>query len=156
MTSDSRRVLHQNWKTRTQTMTMTTKVVICLVGCSRSPTEGKLRRETRRRSQPSSRMITMLHKMSKTKTAPRKESVLLDKIHPLNVKETMSSVDRSTTEDLQKEDSTLKKCCDRVGKPIIRENYIGNFFMKNHESVFSGHLGATPKHFLGRTTPGLH
>ena len=35
------------------TMTMTTKVVKCLVGCSkRSPTEGKLRLETQRRSRP--------------------------------------------------------------------------------------------------------
>ena len=117
---------------------------------------GKTKKGDSKKKPAQLRMITMLHKMSKTKRALRKESVLLDKIHPLKVKETMSSVDRSTTEDLQKEDSTSKKCCDRVGKPIIRENYIGNFFMKNHESVFSGHLGVTPKHFLGRTTPGLH
>ena len=47
------------------TMSMTTKVVICLVGCSkRSPTEKKLRIETQRRSQPRSRrMITMLLKI---------------------------------------------------------------------------------------------
>ena len=32
-----------------------------------------------------------------------------DKIHPLKVKEAMSSVDRSTKEYLQKKDSTLKK-----------------------------------------------
>ena len=38
------------------TMMMTTKLVICLVGCSeRSPTETTLRIETRRRGQPSSR-----------------------------------------------------------------------------------------------------
>ena len=43
----------------------------------------------------------------------------------------MSSVDKSTIEDLQKKDSTLKKCFDPVGKPIIRENYVGEFFMKN-------------------------
>ena len=43
----------------------------------------------------------------------------------------MSSVDKRTIEDLQKNDSTLKKCFDRVGKPIIRENYVGEFFMKN-------------------------
>ena len=37
------------------TMMMTTKVVICLVGCSkRSPTEEKPRTETHRRSQPRS------------------------------------------------------------------------------------------------------
>ena len=53
-----------------------------------------------------------------------------DKIHRLKVKEAMSSVDKSTIEDLQK-DSTLKKCSDRVGKPIIRENYVGEFFKKN-------------------------
>ena len=38
----------------------------------------------------------------------------------------MSSVDKSTIEDLQKKDSTPKKCF-RVGKPIIRENYVGEF-----------------------------
>ena len=54
-----------------------------------------------------------------------------DKIHPLKVKEAMSSVDKTTTEDLQKKDSTLKKCFDRVGKPIIGKNYVGEFFMKN-------------------------
>ena len=43
----------------------------------------------------------------------------------------MSSVDKSTIEDLQKKDTTLKKCFDRVGKRIIRENYVGEFFMKN-------------------------
>ena len=34
-----------------------------------------------------------------------------DKIHPLKVKEAMSSVEKTTIEDLQK-DSTLKKCFD--------------------------------------------
>ena len=98
-----------------------------------------------------------------------------DKVHPLKVKEAMSSVDKSTIENLQKKDSSLKKCFDRIGKPIIRENYIGEFYKKNgllyrkhqetktgrsfnqlvvpkelrrqvmsvnHESAFSGHLGA--------------
>ena len=98
-----------------------------------------------------------------------------DKVHPLKVKEAMSSVDKSTIENLQKKDSTLKKCFDRIGKPIIRENYVGEFYKKNgllyrkhqetktgrsfnqlvvpkelrrqvmsvnHESAFSGHLGA--------------
>ena len=54
------------------------------------------------------------------------------KIHPLKVKETMSGVDKTTMiEDLQKKDSTMKKCFDRVGKPIIGENYDGEFFMNN-------------------------
>ena len=99
-----------------------------------------------------------------------------DKVHPLKrVKEAMSSVDKSTIENLQKKDSTLKKCFDRIGKPIIRENYVGEFYKKNgllyrkhqemktgrscnqlvvpkelrrqvmsvnHESAFSGHIGA--------------
>ena len=43
----------------------------------------------------------------------------------------MSSVDKSTIEKLQKKDSTLKKCFDRIGKPIIRENYVGEFYKKN-------------------------
>ena len=45
-----------------------------------------------------------------------------DKIHPLIVKEAMSSVDKTTIEDLQKKDPTLKKCFGQVGRPIIREN----------------------------------
>ena len=82
------------------------------------------------------------------------------------MKEAMSSVDKSTIENLQRKDSTLK---------IIRENYIGDFYKKNgllyrkhqetktersfnqlvvpkelrrqvmsvnHESAFSGHLDA--------------
>ena len=53
-------------------------------------------------------------------TAQAKKS---DKVHPLKVKEAMSSVDKSTIENLQKKDPTLKKCFDRIGKPIIRENY---------------------------------
>ena len=74
-----------------------------------------------------------------------------DKVHLLKVKEDMSSVDKSTIENLQKKDSTLKKCFDRIGKLIIRENYVGEFYRKNgllyrksvnHESAFSGHLGA--------------
>ena len=54
-----------------------------------------------------------------------------EKVHPLKVKEAMSSVDKSTIENLQKKDSTLKKCFDRIGKPIIRENYVGEFYKKN-------------------------
>ena len=54
-----------------------------------------------------------------------------NKIHPLKVKEAMSSVDKTTIEDLQKKDSPLKKCFDQVRKPIIRENYVGEFFIKN-------------------------
>ena len=43
----------------------------------------------------------------------------------------MSSVHKSTIGDIQKKASALKKCLDQVGKPIIRENYVGKFFMKN-------------------------
>ena len=54
-----------------------------------------------------------------------------DKVNPLKVKEAMSSVDKSTIENLQKKDLTLKKCFDRIGKPIIRENYVEEFHKKN-------------------------
>ena len=105
----------------------------------------------------------------------RDQAKKIDKVHPLKVKEAMSSVDKSTIENLQKKDSTLKKSFDRIGKLIIRENYEGEFYKKNgllyrkhqetktgrsfnqlvvpkelrrqvwsvnHESAFSGHLGA--------------
>ena len=54
----------------------------------------------------------------------------------------MSSVDKSTIEDLQKKEYTLKKCFDRVGKPIIKENYVREFFMKNG-LLYSKHLEMT-------------
>ena len=67
-----------------------------------------------------------------TKISPdRAQAKKSDKVHPLKVKEAMSSVDKSTIENLQKKDSTLKKCFDRIGKPIIRENYLGEFYKKN-------------------------
>ena len=58
-----------------------------------------------------------------------------DKVHPLKVKKAMSSVDKST----------LKKCFDPIGKPIIRENYVGEFYKKNgllywkHQETKAGH-----------------
>ena len=45
-----------------------------------------------------------------------------EKVHLLKVKEAMSSVDKSTIENLQKKDSTLKKYFDCIRKLIIREN----------------------------------
>ena len=63
-----------------------------------------------------------------TKISPdRAQAKKSDKVHPLKVKEAMS---KSTIENLQKKDSTLK-CFDRIGKPIIRENYLGEFYNKN-------------------------
>ena len=53
-----------------------------------------------------------------------------DKVHLLKVKEAMSSVDKSTIEDLHQKDSTLKKSFDCIGKPIVRENYVGEFYKK--------------------------
>ena len=58
------------------------------------------------------------------KVVTRAQAKKSDKVHPLKVKETMSSVDKSTIENLQKKDSILKKCFDRVDKPFIRENYV--------------------------------
>ena len=56
--------------------------------------------------------------------AQAKES---DAVHPLKVKEAMSSIDKSAIENLQKKYSTLKKCDGRIGEPIIRKNCIGEF-----------------------------
>ena len=49
-----------------------------------------------------------------------------DKIHPLKVREAMSSVDKTTIEDLQKKDSTVKTCFDQVGKPILERTMLGS------------------------------
>ena len=61
----------------------------------------------------------------------RAQAKKTDKMHPLKVEEAMLSIGKSTIEDLQKKDSTLKKCFHQVGKPIIREKYVGEFFLKN-------------------------
>ena len=50
-----------------------------------------------------------------------------DKIHQLKLKK-LCQVSTRLIEDLQK---TLNKCFDRVEKHIIRENYVGEFYMKN-------------------------
>ena len=57
-----------------------------------------------------------------------------NKVHPLQVKEAVPNVDKSTIEDLQKKASTLKKCFDRVGKPIIRVNYVGEWITLSESS----------------------
>ena len=78
-------------------------------GCSKSPTEGKLRTETQRRSQIRSRkMITVLHKMSKSKRAPQKENVLLGR--GLRRRRLIKVKEVYHIADLQKKDSTMKKC----------------------------------------------
>ena len=69
-----------------------------------------------------------------------------DKIHPLKFKEAMSGVDRSTTEDLQKKESTLKKCFDQVGNRLLQRTmlhcssrkmdyFIGNIKRRKREEV---------------------
>ena len=114
-------------------MTMTTKVVKCLVGCSKDESN---REETNRDSK---KKPAQLKKNDNHATQDVKEGTVEAKyvegpvlIHPLKVKDAMSSVDKYTVEDFQKKDSTLKKCFDRAGKPIIRENYVGEFFMKKN------------------------
>ena len=54
-----------------------------------------------------------------------------EKVHLLKVKEAMSSVTKSTIENLQKQDLTLKKCFDRIWKLIISKKYVGEFYKKN-------------------------
>ena len=61
----------------------------------------------------------------------RAQSKKDDIFHPLKVKEATSSVDKSRNENLQKKDSALKMRFDHVGEPIIRENYVGEFQLKN-------------------------
>ena len=62
----------------------------------------------------------------------RAEAKKSDKVYPLKVKEAMSSADddESAVKNLQK-DTTLKKCFDRIGKEILRENYVEKFYKKN-------------------------
>ena len=117
-------------------------MVICLVGClKRSPTEekqkgdwkkkpAKLKKNDHHATQDvKDQEGTMEGKCVAGPCLTRAQAKKTDKIHPLKVKEAMSSVDKTTIEDLQKKDS--EEMLDRVGEPIIRENYVGEFFMKN-------------------------
>ena len=124
---------------------MMTRVVIYLLGCLRDPTRRVLRRrETLRRHQPSPKKnYDHARRNTKVKEGATEEEYVAgpvvtraqakkcDKFHPLKVKEAMSSVDKSTNENLQTKDSTLKEWFNRRGKPIIRENYVGEFYKKN-------------------------
>ena len=117
---------------------VTTKVVICLVGCSkRSQTREKLGIKTKEKARPGQENDNRATEDIKVQEGTtegkcvagpvltRAQAKNSDKIHRLKVKEAMSSVDKTTIEDLQKRDSTLKKCFDQVGKRIIRETYVG-------------------------------
>ena len=97
------------------TMMMTTKVVISLAGCSkRSPTEEIPRTETQRRSPPRSgkndncatedikvQEDTIEGKCVAGPVLTRAQAKKSDKNYLLKVKEAMSSVDKTTIEDLQ-------------------------------------------------------
>ena len=125
-----------------------TRVVIYLLGCLRDPIR-RLRRVIRKErdsrmkpAQPKGNDVCARRNVKVNKGATEEECVSgpvvtkaqakkSDKVHPLKVKEAMSSVDKLTIENLQKKDSTLKKCFDRIGKLIIRENYVGEFYKKN-------------------------
>ena len=47
-----------------------------------------------------------------------------DKVYPLKVKEAMSRVDKSTIENLQRKDSTMKKCFEHIGKKRRRDEVL--------------------------------
>ena len=132
---------------KTRVMTMT-RVVIYLLGCLGDPTRRQRRvlqrRETKKEpAQPKenddrARGNVKGATEEKCVAGPvvtRAQAKKSDKVHPLKVKEAMSSVDKSTIENLQKKDLTLKKCFDHIGKPIIRENYVGEFYKKNGNAL---------------------
>ena len=74
-------------------------------------------------------------------------------VHPLKVKEAMSSVDKSTIKNLQKKDSTLKKCFNSIGKPIIRENYVGELYQKNFQIYWKHQETKTGQSFIQLVIP---
>ena len=126
---------------------MMTRVVIYLLGCLRGLTRRLRRvlrrRETKKKPAQSKENDDHARRDMKVKEGATEEECVAgpavtraqakksDKFHPLKVKEAMSSVDKSTFDDLQKKDLTLKKCFDRIGKPIIRENYVGESYKNN-------------------------
>ena len=60
-----------------------------------------------------------------------------DKVHPLKVKEAISSVDKSTIEDLQKKDLSLKNCLIVLGSVV--ESYMKNGLLyRKHQEMKTG------------------
>ena len=125
------------------TMSMTTKVVICLVGCTGVQQSGNKTRYSKKKPAQTEKNDNHATQDVKVQEGTMKERVFAgpcltraqvkksDKIQPLKVKEAMLSVKnvyhrRSSEEGFYSEESF-----DRVGKLIIRENYVGKFFMKN-------------------------
>ena len=110
-------------------MMMTTKVVICLV--VQRGIQHRRHKEEASQDQENDNRATQDVKVQEGTTEEKcvagpcltsAQAKKTDKIHPLIVEEAMSSVDKTTIEDLQKKDPTLKKCFGQVGRPIIREN----------------------------------
>ena len=114
----------------TRTKIMMTRMGIYLLGCLRSLTRRRLRRVLREESMKIKEGATEEECVA-GQVVTRAKAKKSHKVHPLKVKEAMFSVDKSTMENLQKKDSTLKKCFNRMGNPIIRENDIGEFYQKN-------------------------
>ena len=120
------------------TTTMTTKMVICLVGCSkRSPTEEKTKKgDSKKKPAQLKKNDNYAKQDVRVQEGAREEKCVAgpvltraqvkksDKIHPLKVKEAMSSVDQATIEGLQKKDFTLKKCFDRVGNGLLKRTML--------------------------------
>ena len=155
-------------------MTMTTKVVICLVGCSkRSPTLRKLRKETQKRKKNDNHFthdVKVHEGTTKGKCVAR--PVLIgaqvkktNKIHPLKVKEAMSSVNRFRRskeenyvgEFFMKNGLHQETKAGRSSNQLVDPKWLRQQFMSvNHESAFSGHLGAEVTILPNFNWPGLH
>ena len=127
--------------TRTR-ITMMTRVVIYLLGCL-------TRRRQKKPAQPKENDDHARPNVKVKEGAAEEEFVAGpvvtraqakkgDKVHQLKVTEAMSSVYKTTFENLQKKDLTLKKCFDCIGKRIIRENYVGGFY-KKHGLLYGKH-----------------
>ena len=116
---------------------MTTKVVICLVGCLRGVYRGKTKNrdlnkkpaQIKKNDDCATEDVKVQEGTTEGKCVAgavltKGQTKKSDKIHPIKVKEAMSSVDKTMIEKLQKNDS-------EEGKLFIRENYVREFFTKN-------------------------
>ena len=76
-------------------------------------------------------VVTRAQAKKSDKVHPLKVKEAMSSVDKLTIKEAMSSVDKLTIENIQKKDSILKKCFEHIGKPITREYYVGQFYKKN-------------------------
>ena len=115
-------------------MTMTTKVVICLVGCSkREVNRAQLKKNDNHATQVQENITE--GKCAAGQVLSRVQVKKSDKIHPFKVKEAISS-------GLLYQNHQETKKGQSSNQSVIPKGFQQQVMSVNHESVFSAHLRA--------------